>query len=154
MKYHSTLFMTSVMAWFMIWLILIIPTHAMAETPTTLEASEALKVDCTASNLSGIETQYCAHLASQNADERLNKNYQTLIQHIKRRDHRKLLRQSQKAWVKFRDNECNLRAAPHNTGAGTGFNTALNQCMTDITNKRIMELQELMKSSLTYPNGN
>jgi len=152
-KYHSTLFMLPIMVLFMAWLILITPTHAMAETPTTLETSEALKVDCTAPHLSSIETQYCTHLASQGADERLNKNYQQLIQHIKRRDHRKLLHQAQKAWVQFRNNECNLRAAPHNIGAGTGFNTALNRCITDITNKRITELQRLMKSSLTYPNS-
>lgn len=160
MQDRSSYFITGLITWSIVGLVFIIPASANAENPATIdpttpttEATTSLTIDCTAKQLSGMEQQYCAQLASKSADKNLDKHYQTLIQHIKRRDHRKLLRQAQKAWTTFRESECNLRAAPHNNDTGTGFSTALNQCIADVTNKRITELNELMKSSLTYPNS-
>lgn len=80
--------------------------------------------------------------AEQDYDKLLNKYYGLLLQHLLPAD-KKILIQSQRHWIRFRDTERQLRAqlarAEYN-GGGSMHTTFVAYAYLDITRKRVFEI--------------
>ena len=74
------------------------------------------------------------------SDANLNRVYQKALAAMPDADAKAKLRESQRAWVAFRDAEMELL---RNSGVGTG-NTEKESHMTDLNNHRSKELQDLV----------
>jgi len=72
------------------------------------------------------------------ADSRLNALYQNLM-HKLSDDDSKRLRDSQRAWIAFRDKECTFRVAPYADGSIARTLTA--SCIVSLTSQRIVDFQ-------------
>ncbi len=73
------------------------------------------------------------------SDTELNRTYQKALAAMPDADAKAALRESQRAWVAFRDAEMELL---QHSGVGTG-NTEKESHMTDVNNHRSKELQDL-----------
>ena len=74
-------------------------------------------------------------------DQRLNKAYQTLLQHIQP-PQRDPLKAAQRLWVQYRDANCGFYAA-HD---GTIREVEAADCLRSMTTQRALELEEAIKS--------
>ena len=125
-----------------------IATLAMHALQFSTSSAEP-EVDCN-NALSTVEMNFCADRDFAAADAALNAAYQKALQGI---PHfamdppfdaprwEKALRQSQRAWVAFRDAECKDHVAMFWTG-GSGTTVAVLGCMTDKTKERTREIEE------------
>lgn len=95
-----------------------------------------------------VEMNFCADQDFKAADAKLNATYKTALAHIGARDLAKpydsqswesALRESQRAWVAFRDADCK-GAVPMEWSGGTGTTTAVLGCMTGMTEARSKDL--------------
>lgn len=75
-------------------------------------------------------------------DNRLNKAYKKLITAASS-DERKLLQDAQRAWIKFRDADCNFQSASE--AGGTLGQVIYSGCINDMTTKRAYELEKFSK---------
>jgi len=94
----------------------------------------------------------CAHHAFVAADAKLNETYKRVIAHTKgysdpnkaydTPDVSKLVVESQRSWLKLRDDHC----LAIGTMVSPGHEPALMEfsCMTDLTNQRISQLEQLL----------
>ncbi len=89
---------------------------------------------------------YCMANALEMADAKMNATYKKLISVLAEE---KMLRDSQRAWLKFRDLECRLRTSGMGKGSATQY--FVDSCNLDITLKRIKDLNHLDTGS--YCNG-
>ena len=88
--------------------------------------------------VSQAEGNACIGGALKKSDDELNSLYQSLISVL---EEKKMLKDSELAWIDFRNKECKLR----NSGMGEGTATMflLNSCLLDMTLKRIKDLKLL-----------
>ena len=108
---------------------------ALAETPNPIDCSEASTT---------VEMNYCAEIAYEKADEKLNAIYQEVLAGIKTSDGdppydaeswERELRGAQRSWIAFRDAECK-GLIPMEWSGGTGTTVAVLGCMTELTEAR------------------
>ncbi|MBX2806026.1 MAG: DUF1311 domain-containing protein [Hyphomicrobiales bacterium] len=111
--------------------------------------AQAQDVDCDNAT-SNVEMTYCGWEEFERADTELNRIYKEAIGKIRltggdlpagRDAWEKKLRETQRAWVAFRDLNCDELLAIE-WGGGTGTNLAIATCRTDMTNARITTLRE------------
>lgn len=112
-------------------------------------SAHAQPVDC-AKATSTAEMNACAEQDFIAADKSLNIAYAAALAYVKGRDVEKpydaksfeaALRESQRAWIAFRDADCkNLVAQEWSGGSGTA--SASLGCMTDLTTQRAKDLKE------------
>jgi uncharacterized protein YecT (DUF1311 family) len=89
----------------------------------------------------------CMNETLKKYDDEMNAVYKSLSSALV---DAKMLRDSQRAWLKFRDLECTLRSSGMDeNGSGTQF--VVNSCKLDLTIKRIKDLKHLDAGS--YCNG-
>ncbi|MFC4207792.1 lysozyme inhibitor LprI family protein [Vreelandella malpeensis] len=81
----------------------------------------------------------CAGQAYQTADSDLNEAYQTLIEPLEG-DARQALVTAQRAWIAFRDAECDYAA--QGVAGGSAEPMVRNQCLTTLTRERTRTLDE------------
>ncbi|MEQ1715382.1 MAG: lysozyme inhibitor LprI family protein [Hyphomicrobium sp.] len=120
---------------------------ASATLPSpTLRAEEA--IDC-ANAMATVEMNACAEKLLEKADAALNETYKKALTAVPEMAGEKpydakgweeALRASQRAWVAFRDAECNNHVAMFWTG-GSGATADILGCMTDKTEARTKELK-------------
>lgn len=112
-------------------------------------AGGAERIDCS-NAMSTYEMNACADKDFTVADANLNRAYQSALKSIPEMATEKpydakgweaALRASQRAWVAFRDAECNNHVAMFWSG-GTGATADIIGCMTDKTKARTKELQD------------
>jgi uncharacterized protein YecT (DUF1311 family) len=89
---------------------------------------------------------FCMANALEEADAKMNSTYKKLISVLVED---KMLRDSQRAWLKFRDLECKLRTSGMGEGSATQY--FVDSCNLDLTLKRIKDLNHLDTGS--YCNG-
>lgn len=89
---------------------------------------------------------FCMANALKVADAKMNAAYKNLISVLV---DEKMLRDSQRSWLKFRDLECKLRTSGMSEGSGTQY--FVDSCNLDLTLKRIKDLNHLDTGS--YCNG-
>lgn len=124
----------------------------MALSPLVLAApakAQDIEVDCE-NAISNVEMTYCGWQEFERADAELNEVYKDAIRHIKASGRdlpagadawEKKLREAQRAWVAFRDLNCDELLGIE-WGGGTGTNLAIATCRTEMTNARIKTLRE------------
>jgi uncharacterized protein YecT (DUF1311 family) len=93
-----------------------------------------------------IEANFCMSKALAQYDREMNEMYKSLSAALV--EHR-MLRDSQRAWLRFRDAECTLRSSGLGNGSATSF--VMESCKLDLTIKRIKDLKHL--DSESYCNG-
>jgi uncharacterized protein YecT (DUF1311 family) len=106
-------------------------------------------VDC-GNATSNVEMTHCGWQEFERADADLNEIYQDAISQIRTTggdlpagadEWEKKLREAQRAWVAFRDLNCDQLIAIE-WGGGTGTSLATATCRTEMTNARIKTLRE------------
>lgn len=106
-------------------------------------------IDCSNAT-SNVETTHCAWQEFERADAELNALYQEAISHIRATGNdlpagadewEKKLREAQRAWIAFRDLNCDELIGIEWSG-GTGTSLATATCRTEMTNARINTLRE------------
>lgn len=95
-------------------------------------------IDCK-NPTSGYAGRYCAGVAYGKADKELNNLYQQMIKKLKGKAKNNLIT-AQKAWVNFRDKNCDFEVTGY-VGA-TGYGEALFNCLERVTKERIIELKK------------
>lgn len=83
----------------------------------------------------------CAGKKFDAADKKLNDAYRQIMDRLKdNAPSKKLLVDAQRAWVAFRDAECNFQGGPRET-AGSVRPMVVANCQAGLTNLRLKELQ-------------
>lgn len=77
----------------------------------------------------------------QKVDKELNKVYKQLTSKLEPHQ-KKLLVESQRQWIKFRDADCDFVASEFEGGSVQPL--VINECMTERTKTRIKELKEML----------
>ncbi|MBU6421560.1 MAG: DUF1311 domain-containing protein [Gammaproteobacteria bacterium] len=118
-------------------------------------APQSLRQDaCTHPPSMAIMTM-CSHTKYTVANNTLNKMYEQLMVTIEKtstqiwdkeftNDYKKALSNSEKAWARFRDTDCNFLTYERLGGSSRLMN--IYDCRTTLTNSRIKELQEKLRS--------
>jgi uncharacterized protein YecT (DUF1311 family) len=81
----------------------------------------------------------CADRDYRAADAVLNKTYRQALDKLDE-DGRALLKESERAWIAFRDAECRYEAAPNQ--GGSIYPLIYSGCLTRLTKVRIAELKD------------
>lgn len=102
--------------------------------------------ECDKSDGSTIGMKMCASVEFQDADAQLNMVYKEIVQSLKKdpsddysKETLRRLVKAQKAWIAFRDAECDLQSTEMLGGTGEGL-VALG-CLGEMTKKRTDELK-------------
>jgi uncharacterized protein YecT (DUF1311 family) len=113
-------------------------------------ANGAQTVECDTAT-STFEMQACADRDFQKADAALNAAYKRALDKIQQRGDQPApydskaydaaLRAAQRAWIAYRDADCN-GVVPFEWGGGTGTGAAVLGCLTDKTNARTKDLTD------------
>ena len=111
---------------------------AAALVLATLAAQPALALDC-ANASTTVDMLQCADIDYQAADKRLNRSYGAFKKTLDA-EGAKLLLESQRAWLKYRDTNCALAA--DQARGGTMAPLVSLGCQADMTAKRAKELDE------------
>ena len=112
-------------------------------------AMAAGEVDCAAA-VTTVDLNSCAEQRLDVADTALNETYQKILANLALPDNEnaagnlkwaEALKVSQRAWVAFRDADCD-RLMVHEAGGGTATTGAILGCMTEMTEARTKSLKE------------
>ena len=90
------------------------------------------------------EMTECAAKAYEESDRKLNDTYGKVTSRLSDLPEVKAsLTKAQRAWISFRDAECEFANAQ--AGGGTLYATLINQCLTEMTNQRIGSLENFLQ---------
>ena len=84
----------------------------------------------------------CAGEAYQRADAALNATYSNVLRVHDDREGRRLLRDAQRAWIKYRDGHCTLEAL--DSRGGSIWPLINSGCLAELTRQRTKELADLI----------
>ncbi|MDR6926527.1 MULTISPECIES: lysozyme inhibitor LprI family protein [Pseudomonas] len=105
--------------------------------------SMAVAVDCDNANDQATMNQ-CAAQQHAAADTELNALYQQISTRLKGQpDRKKLLVETQRAWIAFRDAECTFSAS--GVEGGSLFPLVYSNCTTDLTKARVQTFKNYLK---------
>ena len=105
--------------------------------------SMAVAVDCDNANDQATMNQ-CAAQQHAAADTELNALYQQISTRLKGQpDRKKLLVETQRAWIAFRDAECTFSAS--GVEGGSLFPLVYSNCTTDLTKSRVQTFKNYLK---------
>jgi len=99
--------------------------------------------DCTAPQ-NTVEMHYCADQAYQAADADLNHVWRSMRGHLSK-DEKALLLKAQRAWLKFRDANCDFAASPYL--GGSIHPVILLTCLETMTRERTEELRAMLEQN-------
>jgi uncharacterized protein YecT (DUF1311 family) len=121
---------------------------AWAQSPGDFSAVDAKLDACSASNPSNPGVSNCTMAATAAADQRLNDVYSGLVDALKHpkgpddaRDDPEILKRliaAERAWIAFRDEECNYQSSVALGGTGEGY--AYTACLYKQTKERVRVL--------------
>lgn len=126
---------------------LIVTTALYLAATLSAAADDRRRVNCR-SAMSTYEMNICAQRDFDAADAKLNTSYKAALSAVSDmagdkpydvKSWQAALRASQRAWIAFRDAECNGHVAMFWTG-GTGATVDILGCMTEKTKQRTVEL--------------
>jgi uncharacterized protein YecT (DUF1311 family) len=83
----------------------------------------------------------CETAKFKKADTALNQAYRSLMSVVGEAD-RDRLKAAQRAWIAYRDAECNLEARP---AGGSMDEELMSACLADLTKRRLAELKEVRR---------
>ena len=94
------------------------------------------KIDCDKA-LTQHDMNFCAAEDYKAADSMLNVTYRALQATLDKKT-QDMLKDAQRAWIKFRDEECHYQASPNE--GGSLWPLVYHGCLTDLTKARTKEL--------------
>jgi len=108
---------------------------ALLMSPATAQAQDCANAQDQAT------LDQCAGQEFQAADKQLNDAYKQINDRLKDdAETRKLLVAAQRAWVAFRDAECQFQGGPTDM-AGSVYPMVVSSCKASLTNQRLKDLQ-------------
>ncbi len=121
---------------------------AFAAPPDKLNDIDAVFEDCIAAATTTVSSSLCGSTAHAAADAVLNATYQAIVSRLAGPGDTETLarlKAAQRAWLPFRDAQCELEAA-ENLG-GTGEGVIFNSCMYQQTKDRVKALKDQFESN-------
>ncbi|MER2535697.1 MAG: lysozyme inhibitor LprI family protein [Rhizobiaceae bacterium] len=116
---------------------LTLPLAVIAGLLGALSAAQAQKCDRADESQAGMNI--CAAADHQAADRKLNKAYGDIMKRLSDdADARKRLQAAQRAWIAFRDAECDFSTA--DSREGTIYPALYSECLTALTDERTGQL--------------
>jgi uncharacterized protein YecT (DUF1311 family) len=118
-------------------------TNAMAQkktAPATVRPREAVRKPSCADAATQADMNSCAKAEYDKADAELNRVYQQALQSLAP-DHQERLRTAQRAWITFRDADCDCEAFTYDGGSMQPL--SYYSCLTAATRERIARLRGL-----------
>ncbi len=121
---------------------------ALAQGPSEFDAADARLKACVARDSSNMHVQACDSVAQAFADGRLNGVYQAWTATLKHpkpdeaKDDAEILKRlvaAERAWIDFRDKDCDLQST--SMLGGTGEPVAYGACRYDMTKARVKALE-------------
>lgn len=118
----------------------ILLTSLLSAFLTTSVLAETSELDtCTEKAANANEITVCLETASKKSDDALNAIYKKLRTQLEEKEQKEALKTTQKAWIKFRDLECDLRTqliatSPVQTGLS---------CLIELTDERTQHLENM-----------
>lgn len=104
-----------------------------------LSSSAAVAQECDRSDESQAGVNICAHEDYKTADAKLNETYGEIMKRLSDDpDGRKLLQAAQRAWIAFRDAECDFSTA--GSQSGSIYPTLMSGCLQSLTEARTEQL--------------
>jgi uncharacterized protein YecT (DUF1311 family) len=94
--------------------------------------------------ISNVEMTRCASLEYEYYDKELNVYYKRVMKRLIP-EAKEQLRTAQRAWIKFRDENCEFWG--YEMYGGTGVYIVQLGCLTEMTRKRTEELKDILRSS-------
>jgi uncharacterized protein YecT (DUF1311 family) len=130
-------------------LLVLFAATADAAEPDKLKDIDAIYEDCIASASATVASKQCGFDAYESADSVLNKTYNAITVRYAGADPDNAeilsrLKTAQRAWVPFRDAQCELEAADSLGGSNEGV--ILNSCLYQQTATRVKTLREQFES--------
>lgn len=113
----------------------------LAGTPALLAAQEDDDPEFCPEGRTQLDMNNCAAAELARADTLLNENYRELLRFVGP-ERAALLREAQRAWIRFRDAECEFQASAVAGGSMQPMVHAL--CLAELTEKRAAEFGELL----------
>lgn len=104
--------------------------------------SSALAVDCEKASTT-VELNECASITFKEADKRLNEVYNKFYKSLDEQE-KKVLKDSQNAWINFRDKNANLMSLTYLRASM--YTMVFLGAKTELTENRIKELEGFMSS--------
>lgn len=92
----------------------------------------------------------CAEEHYKQEDTRLNKTYKELVDLLEK-DRQEKLNESQLAWIKYRDLQCDLESSilkPSTYHFGSLYPMVLNSCLSRMTVQRNKDLEDMLEKTL------
>lgn len=87
----------------------------------------------------------CAYHAYEVADQQLNDIYKKLLDTVKGEE-KSLLITAQKAWIQFRDANCDFET--FDVRGGTGWSTYHDECLERMTLQRVLEIKNMLRLNM------
>lgn len=119
------------------------PSRLLPALATLLFVSIAQADDCANATTQG-EMNQCAAQERKAADDELNNLYKQITARLKDNpEARQLLVKAQRAWIGFRDTECNFSAS--GVEGGSVYPLIYGNCITDLTKARVETFKTYLK---------
>jgi uncharacterized protein YecT (DUF1311 family) len=127
-------------------IIIIIPVSTLGKNKDNWDESFKIQQKCLNTEHNSVPAgQICINICMskelEKSDVEMNSLYKKLMSLLVEE---KMLRDSQRSWLKFRDFECKLRTSGMGEGSATPF--VMDSCILDLTLKRIKDLEHLEKN--------
>jgi uncharacterized protein YecT (DUF1311 family) len=119
---------------------LFLTVSAMADESAIRDFAAPHKERCAA--MCSIGLSICMAEEYKASDGRLNEVVQELTAEFKSRNQ---LKRAQQAWLKYRDAQCKLAASGYSPKTSEHY-YALNVCLIDLTEKRLLELENISRT--------
>lgn len=128
--------------------VILICGPALAQDPSGFAAADAKLKACVERDSSNAHIMACTSVAQVFADDRLNSVYRTWTEALRHpepdevKDDAEILRRltaAERAWIDFRDKECNLQST--SMLGGTGEPTVYGDCRYAMTKARVKALE-------------
>jgi len=107
-------------------------------------SSNVFAVDCEKASTT-VEMNECASIAFKSVDKQLNQTYKKLYNSLNEQE-KKVLKDSQNAWIDFRDKNANLMSLPYLRASM--YTMVFLSAKTDLTQARIKELEGVESENL------
>jgi uncharacterized protein YecT (DUF1311 family) len=134
-------------------------TSAIASVSSDLAAIDAHYKACMAKDSDNVGLKECTHTAYSEADKVLTKTYRSIQSALKatqpgdseaddKKEEFKRLLASERAWITYRDAECDLQGVEMLGGSGEGL--VIGTCLYSLTAQRVKDLDDLFGDGVPH----
>jgi uncharacterized protein YecT (DUF1311 family) len=115
-------------------------------SPPTLHPILLKGEECREKNQTTMGIQYCYQIEREEWDKELNKIYKKLLDEIQTPNTKEALKNAQRAWMAFRDQELEFLRHYYREREGTIWSIVAGRIIVNIVKDRVKELYETLES--------